>query len=68
MGALKELARVLIDEKTCTASSFLGILDVLFKGIRSCLNCTALMSLSSNGGSAAESKDVPSSQVSTNNN
>ena len=67
-GALKELARVLIDDKTCTASSFLGILDVLFRGIRTCLNCPALMSLSSNGGGVAESKEVSSSQVSSNNN
>ena len=68
MAALKELARVLIQDKTCTASSFIGVLEDLFKGIRTCLSCPSLMNLSANGGTAAESKEVASSQVSSNNN
>ena len=42
MAGLQEMFRVMVQEKVCTSAAFLGHLEELFRGLRSCLQTSSL--------------------------
>ena len=65
MSGLSELYRVLIQDKSVTSAAFLGKLEDLFRGLRSCLLTNQLQQLA-NGASLVT--NLSASQASQNNN